>query len=193
MIKMSFFMVLTFIMSWAPMQMLTLYRFYDENFVDRLFFPWLFFSSHWLAVSRSFVNPFIYACNNQRFRKGFVYFLFFHFLHTTPNRYHAEFMIKRFNYSSSINLNSSRLNMPLEVMTSESRTRSINQRVGSLKRGRANNYSFRSVNLVNENLNSSYSSRFLSITALTEPLQIEPINSPLKFLKTRKQKNVSLI
>ena len=118
MIKMSFFMVLTFIMSWAPMQMVTLYRFYDDTFVSRTYFAWLFFSAHWLAVSRSFINPFIYACNNQRFRKGFAYFLLLHFLRTSPKRYQAEIMSQRLNQSSSLgHVNSSRLHIPLALMS----------------------------------------------------------------------------
>ncbi len=116
MIKMSFFMVLTFIMYWAPMQMITLYRFYDDTFVSRSYFGWLFFLSHWLAVSRSFVNPFIYACNNQRFRKGFAYFLFFHFLYVSPKRYQAEKMLKRLKKSTGVAM-SSHVNIPLALIS----------------------------------------------------------------------------
>ena len=72
------------------MQLLTLYRFYDESFVEKSHFAWLFFLCHWLAVSRSFVNPLIYGCNNLRFRRGFAYFIFGHFLSLTPKEYEAE-------------------------------------------------------------------------------------------------------
>jgi len=177
---MSFFMVLTFIMYWAPMQMITLYRFYDDTFVSRSYFGWLFFLSHWLAVSRSFVNPFIYACNNQRFRKGFAYFLFFHFLYVSPKRYQS---------TTVANSMSSRLNIPLALISKsqEPTKKIVKQRNGSLNRGRSNNYSFRSVNLISESAFSRNSSRLMSITALNEPSQIDTIKSPLKFLKPNKE------
>ena len=95
MIKMSFFMVLTFIVSWAPMQVITLYRFYDENIVLKKYFGALFFVCHWLAVSRSFINPFIYACNNERFRKGFVYFLCCHWTSTSSNEFESSIVQNR--------------------------------------------------------------------------------------------------
>ena len=67
-------MVLTFMVFWTPLHFLNVYRFYDERIGYSRYFSDLFFVCHILAVSRSFVNPFIYAWTNSKFRKGFVYF-----------------------------------------------------------------------------------------------------------------------
>ena len=88
-------MVLTFIVSWAPMQVITLYRFYDENIVFKKYFGTVFFVCHWLAVSRSFINPFIYAWNNERFRKGFVYFLCCHWTSTSSSEFKSSIVQNR--------------------------------------------------------------------------------------------------
>ena len=73
---MCFCMVITFMVSWLPMQAITIYRFYDnERLKNFSYFGDLFFVCHLIAVSRSFVNPFIYAWTNVRFREGFIYFL----------------------------------------------------------------------------------------------------------------------
>ena len=90
---MSFLMVFTFVVSWAPMQIITIYRFIDSQIVLYENFSIIFFICHWLAVSRSFVNPFIYAFNNYRFRKGFRYFICFYFIKVTPHQYES-FMIQ---------------------------------------------------------------------------------------------------
>ena len=74
-IKMCFMMVVTFVFAWAPMQILNIYRFYDENITNASYFGDLFFVCHWLAVSRSFICPIIYAWTNLRFREGFKYLL----------------------------------------------------------------------------------------------------------------------
>jgi hypothetical protein len=68
-------MVLTFMIFWAPLHFLNVYRFYDKNIAANRHFGDLFFVCHILAVSRSFVNPFIYAWTNLKFRNGFKYFL----------------------------------------------------------------------------------------------------------------------
>jgi len=73
---MCFMMVLTFMMFWAPLQFLNVYRFYDENISYSRHFGDLFFVCHIIAVSRSFVNPIIYAWTNIRFRHGLKYFVF---------------------------------------------------------------------------------------------------------------------
>lgn len=75
MLKMCFMMVLTFMIFWAPLHFLNVYRFYDENIAYSKYFGDLFFVCHLLAVSRSFVNPFIYAWINTKFRHGLKYFL----------------------------------------------------------------------------------------------------------------------
>ncbi len=72
---MCFMMVLTFMMFWAPLQFLNVYRFYDENISYSKHFGDLFFVCHIIAVSRSFVNPIIYAWTNIRFRHGLKYFI----------------------------------------------------------------------------------------------------------------------
>lgn len=72
---MCFMMVLTFMIFWAPLHFLNIYRFYDESIIFSKYFGDLFFVCHILAVSRSFVNPFIYAWINPKFRDGLKYFL----------------------------------------------------------------------------------------------------------------------
>ena len=68
-------MVLTFMIFWAPLHFLNVYRFYDEKIAYSKYFGDIFFVCHILAVSRSFVNPIIYAWTNSRFRDGLKYFL----------------------------------------------------------------------------------------------------------------------
>ena len=72
---MCFMMVLTFMMFWAPLHFLNVYRFYDETIAYSKYFGDLFFVCHIIAVSRSFVNPIIYAWTNIRFREGLKYFM----------------------------------------------------------------------------------------------------------------------
>lgn len=74
-LKMCFIMVLTFMVFWAPLHFINVYRFYDKNIEAWANFPDLFFVCHILAVSRTFVNPFIYAWSNAKFRAGFQYFM----------------------------------------------------------------------------------------------------------------------
>lgn len=75
MVKMCFVMVLTFMIFWAPLHFLTIYRFYNENVTSLEHFGDVFFVCHMLAVSRSFVNPFIYVWTNGKYRTGFKYFI----------------------------------------------------------------------------------------------------------------------
>jgi hypothetical protein len=72
---MCFMMVATFMMFWAPLHFLNVYRFYDETIAYSKHFGDLFFVCHIIAVSRSFVNPIIYAWTNIRFRHGLKYFV----------------------------------------------------------------------------------------------------------------------
>ena len=72
---MVFLMNLTFMIFWAPLQFLNVYRFYDETIAHWPHFVDLFFVCHILAVSRSFVNPIIYTCTNSKYREGFAHFL----------------------------------------------------------------------------------------------------------------------
>ena len=77
------------------MQVITLYRFYDDKIVFKKNFGTVFFVCHWLAVSRSFINPFIYAWNNDRFRKGFVYFLCCHWTSTSSSAFESRIVQNR--------------------------------------------------------------------------------------------------
>ena len=72
---MCFMMVLTVMIFWAPLHFLNVYRFYDESIAYKKNFGDLFFVCHIIAVSRSFVNPIIYAWSNARFREGLKYFM----------------------------------------------------------------------------------------------------------------------
>jgi hypothetical protein len=72
---MCFVMVLTFMIFWAPLHFLNVYRFYDDSLSYAKYFGDLFFVCHLLAVSRSFVNPFIYAWTSRKFRSSFKYFI----------------------------------------------------------------------------------------------------------------------
>jgi hypothetical protein len=72
---MVFLMVLTFMIFWAPLQFLTVYRFYDDQIAYSKYFGDIFFVCHIIAVSRSFVNPFIYTGTNSKYREGFKYFI----------------------------------------------------------------------------------------------------------------------
>jgi hypothetical protein len=75
MLKMCFILVLSFVVSWAPMQFITVIRFFDDSLTMDPYFGDIFFICHSIAVSRSFMNPFIYAWTNAKFRLGFKYFL----------------------------------------------------------------------------------------------------------------------
>jgi hypothetical protein len=79
--KMSFMLVLTFVICWAPMQFLNLYRFISNNLSTWPYLAEIFFVCHLLAVSSSYIIPFIYSFTNIRFRKGFLYFLCCKILH----------------------------------------------------------------------------------------------------------------
>jgi hypothetical protein len=68
-------MVLTFMIFWAPLQFLTVYRFYDDQIAYSKYFGDIFFVCHIIAVSRSFINPFIYTSTNSKYREGFKYFI----------------------------------------------------------------------------------------------------------------------
>lgn len=74
-LKMCFVMVLTFMIFWAPLQFLNVYRFYDEQIAYSKYFGDIFFVCHLFAVSRSFINPFIYAWIHKHYRDGFTYFM----------------------------------------------------------------------------------------------------------------------
>lgn len=74
-LKMCFIMVLTFMVFWAPLHFINVYRFYDKSIEGWSNFGYIFFVCHLLAVSRTFVNPFIYAWSNIKFRTGFKYFM----------------------------------------------------------------------------------------------------------------------
>jgi hypothetical protein len=86
---MCFLMVSTFLFLWAPMHFITVYRFYDQEITATKHYADLFFVCHILAVSRSFVNPFIYACTNSKFREGFVYFVCCY--HCDPKHRHLKY------------------------------------------------------------------------------------------------------
>ena len=75
MLKMCFMMVLTFMIFWAPLHFLNLYRFLDDSISYAEHIGDIFFVCHLLAVSRSFVNPFIYAWINPKFRNGIKFFM----------------------------------------------------------------------------------------------------------------------
>ncbi|RNA24070.1 prolactin-releasing peptide receptor [Brachionus plicatilis] len=72
---MCFMMVLTFMIFWAPLHFLNLYRFLDDSINYAEHISDIFFVCHLIAVSRSFVNPFIYAWINPKFRHGLKYFM----------------------------------------------------------------------------------------------------------------------
>lgn len=74
-LKMCFIMVLTFMVFWAPLHFINVYRFYDKSIETWANFADIFFVCHLLAVSRTFVNPFIYAWSNAKFRAGFQFLM----------------------------------------------------------------------------------------------------------------------
>ena len=82
---MIFLMVSTFIFLWFPLQFLTVYRFYNEEIAYSKYFADLFFICHIIAVSRSFVNPFIYMITNSNYGNGFRYFMHCQCFHKNDN------------------------------------------------------------------------------------------------------------
>ena len=100
---MCFLMVLTFMVSWAPMQILTVYRFYDEKIGESSYYGIIFFACHIIAVSRSFICPIIYTWTNLRFRAGFKYLLCFCY-YQSEKKYSAD---HNFQSSEILRMNAS--------------------------------------------------------------------------------------
>lgn len=103
MIKMCFTMVLTFMISWLPMHLLNVYRFYDEQISFSAHFADLFFVCHLLAVSHCFLNPFIYAWTNSKFRQGVVDIMLCHSISSS-----ASSSLKNRNFTETIRIDSCR-------------------------------------------------------------------------------------
>nr|QVK45908.1 G protein-coupled receptor [Proales similis] len=71
-IKMCSAMVFTFLLFWTPMHFLNLYRFYDASIVLEKHFGLVFLFCHFLAVSRTWINPLIYARTNTAYKRGLI-------------------------------------------------------------------------------------------------------------------------
>ncbi|XP_068631452.1 RYamide receptor-like [Battus philenor] len=74
MIKMMVTVVAVFIVSWLPLNILImLWTFYgqDEEWTAWPGLPYIWFASHWLAMSHSCYNPIIYCYMNNKYRHGF--------------------------------------------------------------------------------------------------------------------------
>lgn len=129
---MCFLMVLTFMVSWAPMQILTVYRFYDEKIGESSYYGIIFFISHIIAVSRSFICPIIYTWTNLRFRDGFKYLLCFCYYHQSDKKYSTD---HNFQSSEILRMNASFRNGSI---------RTFNDRRSVHRRSTFTNCSFRS-------------------------------------------------
>ena len=70
---MSFLLVTTFMLSWAPLQFLNLCRFFSKSLNGSMYFAEIFFVCHLFAVSSSYLNPLIYTITNSKCKKGFEY------------------------------------------------------------------------------------------------------------------------
>lgn len=80
---MSFMLVMTFMITWTPLQILNIYRSYDSELNSSRHLAQLFFVCHLLAVSSSYLNVFIYSWANVHFRNGVKYLMCFK---RAPNR-----------------------------------------------------------------------------------------------------------
>nr|QVK45909.1 G protein-coupled receptor [Proales similis] len=78
-IKMSFMIMIVFLISWTPLQALNMIRFFlHPDLFSSLNSVYVFILFHLLASTSSFTNSFIYAFTNRRFFNGFKLLLCCH-------------------------------------------------------------------------------------------------------------------
>lgn len=101
-LQMSFMLVLTFMITWTPLQILNIYRSYDSELNSSRHLAQLFFICHLLAVSSSYLNVFIYSWANVHFRNGVRYLMCFK---RSPNRQlkhsYTDLEIKQLNQNNA--------------------------------------------------------------------------------------------
>ncbi|XP_026322210.1 RYamide receptor-like [Hyposmocoma kahamanoa] len=71
MIKMMVAVVIVFTVCWLPLNFLWSLHEDDESWGAWPGMPYVWFASHWLAMSHSCYNPIIYCYMNARYRRGF--------------------------------------------------------------------------------------------------------------------------
>ncbi|CAB3238990.1 unnamed protein product [Arctia plantaginis] len=95
MVKMMVIVVTVFTISWLPLNMFivlwTIHE-HDESWGMWPGMPYVWFASHWLAMSHSCYNPIIYCYMNGRYRRGFkqAFGCLFHMRLDTPSRHRSS-------------------------------------------------------------------------------------------------------
>ncbi|CAF0720508.1 unnamed protein product [Brachionus calyciflorus] len=158
MLKMCFMMVLTFMILWAPLHIFNVYRFYDQSIQYSKYIGDIFFVCHILAVSRSFINPFIYAWINPKFRHGLKYYLLCYCFNKNEST-KLKYANQKFLLVNNTNPNGSfKLNRCNSVNSNTSRCYFYNQQQHGYSR---RNDSFRFKRSINKMENyPNYKSRF---------------------------------
>lgn len=71
MVKMMIVVVLVYAICWLPLHAITIAADEDTGLYDVDYYPYVWTSSHWLAMSHACYNPMVYFWMNKRFRHGF--------------------------------------------------------------------------------------------------------------------------